>query len=121
MAKAKAKMHEQYYVGVIKRFEVENGDPNYYNALMWYPTRKPGARYVKTIEEAKRVLNYAYKLWNGTKVYDSDGKRIETSEIGNSGLGISIVSTKDDDRRQEIVKHIIQKRMVSDWDTVEEA
>lgn len=111
------KEHTQYFVGVLKRYEAEKGETRYYNALMWYPNRKAGARYVTTEEEARKVLEYAYQLWNGTKTYDSNGKRYEHSKVGM--IGVSIESTRKSDRDHEIVSHVIQRRTVTEWEEVE--
>lgn len=117
------KTHEEYYVGVMKRFEYErNGlKAQYYNARMWYPgVTRINDRYCKTEEEAKAVLNYAYKMWNGVKKYNENGERYETSEAA-PGIGVSLVCTKETDRDQEIIGHVIRKRTVTEWETVEKA
>lgn len=117
-----AKMHEQYFVGVVQKFELEEfqKDGGYRNAMSWYPGRKSLAtRYVKTLEEAKKVLDNAYKTWNGVHVYNEKGERYEISEAA-PGIGVSLVCTKETDDRMRIVKHVIQKRLVTDWENVEE-
>ena len=75
-------------------------------------------RYCKTEAEAKAVLNHAYKMWNGAKKYNEKGERYETSEAA-PGIGVSLVCTKETDKEQEIVGHIIRKRIVTEWETVE--
>ena len=110
-------MKEQYYVGVIQRYRAESGE-GYYNALMWYPDRKPGQRYVNSKEKAERVLEYAYNLWNSKKVYNANGKRYNNHKVGT--LGVSVECTKKTDEQMEIVKHIIKKRMVTEWETLED-
>lgn len=116
--------HEEWYVGVLKRFNQEEYEktgkrPVYYNARMWYPgVNSLQDRYCKTEEEAHRVLNHAYKKWNGMKLYNEKGERYETSEAA-PGIGVSLVCTKETDRDHEIVGHVIRKRIVSDWETVE--
>jgi len=113
---AKKKTHDQYLVKVLQRWEA--ADKKYSNALFWYPDSKPGQRFVTSLEEAQRVLDYALELWNGKKQYDSNGKRVETTEIGSSGLGVSIVSDRDTDFSHEIVDHQILKRTVTEWEEV---
>lgn len=113
---AKAKTHEEWMVGVKQKFD-EDKD-GWTNAVMWYPTKKKWQRFVRTEEEAKKVLNYAYELWNGEKVYNEKGERYETSYAGC--IGITTVSTKKTDEDMRIVKHIIKKRVVTDWELVEE-
>ena len=111
----KQKTHEQWLVTVKQRW-----NDNWFNAIRWYPGNTMAKRYAKSEEEAKAVLDYAYKLWNGKKSYDKDGKRYETSEIGTSGLGMSVEHTRDTDHDMEIVAHRIEKRIVTNWETVEE-
>ena len=113
------KTHEQYFVGVLKKYEADEGETKYYNALCWYPKRTGGARYVTTLDEAKAVLDNAYKLWNRTHTYNSKGERYETSEAA-PGIGVSLVCTPETDERHRIVKHIIKKRIVTEWEIVEE-
>ena len=113
------KMREQWYVAVMQNRDEKEGNGRYYNVCMWDRNRKPGARYYKTREDAQKALDNAYKILNGKKQYDANGRREELVDCVN-GLGISLVADKriDDDLR--IVKHIIQKRMVTDWETIEE-
>lgn len=118
MARAKKKTHDEYYIGVEKRFD----KGRLWNAMMWHPryqNRKLSERYASTLEEAKEVLNYAYKLWNGKKVYDSNGKRYETHTAGM--IGISVEHDVKSDRDQEIVRHVIKKRTVTEWEVVDES
>lgn len=114
------KTHEQYFVGVIKKYQQKEyeADGKYYNAICWYPARKGNARYVGTLEEAKKVLDHAYKMWNGVHVYNEKGERYETNEAA-PGIGVTMVLTKELDDRQRIVKHVIQKRLVTDWETID--
>ena len=74
----------------------------------------------KTEEEAQAVLANAYKKWNSKKVYNADGKRSELVDSIN-GIGVSLVSDKDMDHRMEIIAHKIRKRIVTEWETVEES
>ena len=110
--------HEEYYVGVRQKYYADRGDMRYYNALGWYPGHKPGQRYVRTEDEARRVLNHAYELWNGEKVYDANGKRYETHAAG--ALGVNVEHTRETDDRMKIVAHIIKKRTVTEWETINE-
>lgn len=110
----KEKMHEQYYVGVYQRYSPDK----VYNAIRYYPGNTMSQRYVKTLEEAKKVLNNAYKIWNKEKIYDENGKRYEMQKCGC--IGISIESTKETDHGLEIIKHVIKKRLVTDWEVIEE-
>lgn len=112
------KTHEEYFVGVRMRYEKDEMERKgtWSNALMWYPGRKGNARYVTTEAEARKVLAYAYKLWNGEKAYNEKGERYETSACG--GIGITTVSTKKTDEDMQIVAHIIRKRTVTDWEEV---
>lgn len=109
------KTHEQYYVGVIQKYEADKEEPKYYNALCWYPKRTGGARYVTTLDEAKAVLEHAYKLWNKKHTYNSKGERYERIDEWTS-----IQCTPETDERHRIVKHIIKKRIVTEWEVVEE-
>lgn len=110
--------HEEWFVGVQQKCFYERGEQSWYNAMSWYPDHKAGQRYARTQEEAEKVLDNAYKLWNGEHVYNEKGERYETHEAGM--LGITTVSTKKSDDDMRIVKHIIKKRIVTDWETVEE-
>ena len=114
-------MHEQYFVGVIQKFNQEKYEAagKYHNAICWYPARKGVAMYVRTPDEAKKVLDHAYKKWNGVHIYNEKGERYETQEAA-PGIGVTMVCTKKLDDDMRIVKHIIQKRLVTDWETVEE-
>ena len=87
------------------------------NALGWVKGTKLGQRYVKTKAEAVKVLNNAYQMWNGEKVYDSNGKRYETTQAGC--IGVTTEHTRKTDHDLENVEHIIKKRVVTDWETVE--
>lgn len=113
------KMKEEWFVGVRKKFEEERGETGYYNAIMWYPYRNGNRRYAKSEEEAKAILNYAYRLWNGEKVYGDDGKRYEHTSAGM--FGISIECDKKTDEAQRIVAHVIKRRKVTDWKVTDEA
>lgn len=112
-------MHEQWFAGVIQRYEQEKGTTAYRNVTMWDNNRKPGQRYYPTKEAAQKALNHAYQLWNKKHIYNSKGERYEVQEAA-PGIGISTVHTKETDRDMEIVKHIIQKRYVTKWETEEE-
>lgn len=112
-------MREQWYVGVMFKYEEKEG--MWSNAYKWYKDRPKGASYVKTKEEAKKVLENAYRIWNGEKQYDSNGERREVNEIGASGLGVSVVCTKETDDDMRIVRHMIKRRYVTDWEVMEEA
>ena len=116
----KQKTHEEWYVGALQKYQQDDPEwkDRYYNALLWYPGTRLGMRYVRTEEKAKQVLDYAYKLWNGEKFYNENGERYETQRAGY--LGVATVSTKEDDERMRIVKHIIKKRTVTEWEIVEE-
>ena len=111
------KTHEEWIVVVKQRF-----DDRWRNARMWYPEAKSiNDRYCKTEEEAQKVLANAYKLWNGEKAYNVDGTRSEVTSV-IEGLGsISFISDKKIDHDMEIVAHKIKKRIVTDWETVEES
>lgn len=110
--------HEEWMVAVKQNCDVRRGEDRWWNAVMWYPKSKSGQRYVRTEEEARSVLNYAYERWNGEKIYNEKGERYETSYDG--GIGITLVSTKETDEDMRIVKHKIKKRIVTEWEVVEE-
>ena len=114
------KTHEEYFVGVLKKYDADKGETRFYNARAWYPgVNSITDRYCKTLEEAKRVLAHAYKLWNGVKLYNEKGERYETTEAA-PGIGVSLVCTKETDEDHRIVKHIIRRRVVTEWEVVEE-
>lgn len=121
MSNAKApKTHEEWFVGVRQKFDVERltREKRWFNAIGWH--REYGEnfrRYVKTKEQAIEVLNNAYKLWNGEKIYNAKGERYETQSCGM--IGISTVHTKETDEDMRIVEHIIQKRVVTEWETID--
>ena len=108
--------HEEWIVLVQQRCE-----DRWLNARMWYPGVKSLTdRFCKTEEEAQAVLANAYKKWNGKKVYNADGKRSELVDSVN-GIGVSLVSDREQDHRMEIIAHKIRKRIVTEWETIEEA
>lgn len=113
----KGATHDQYFVGVIFRYEWDKGDRTFRNALAWYPNKSDGARYVRTKEKAKMVLEYVLELWNGPKSYDANGERRETMQAGY--IGIDTVHTKDSDRDLNIVAYTIKHRTVTEWDVLE--
>lgn len=113
----KKEMHEEYLVQIMIRYEEKDG--RWTNAVRYDPNSKAGQRYVKTEAEAKAVLDRAYQMRNGAKVYDSNGERITTHSAGM--IGVNMVHTKESDKAHEIVKHRIRKRLVTDWELVEEA
>ena len=111
---SKVKTHEQWEVAVQKKcFGNE-----WCNAVMWYSKAKAGQRYVKTEAEAREVLNEAYELWNGKKFYNENGERYETQQVGL--IGISTVHTRKTDEEHMITKHRLRKRIVTEWEIVEE-
>ena len=110
--------HEEWFVGVQQKYWYEKGEHKWTNAVMWYPEHKRGQRYVRTKEEAEKVLDNAYKLWNGEHIYNEKGERYETHEAGM--IGVTTVNTRESDDDLRIVKHIIQKRIVTEWETIEE-
>ena len=110
----KAKTHEEWLVQIQQRYWVEHGETTWRNAYGYYADR---GRYASSKEEAKRVLDHAYQIFNGKKIYNSKGERYETHKAGM--IGISTVSTKETDRNLEIVNHRIQKRIVTEWEEVE--
>ena len=112
------KMHEEYPVQIMIRYEEKDG--RWTNAVRYDPiyNSKAGQRYVKTEAEAKAVLDRAYQMRNGKKFYNENGERITTQSAGM--IGVSMVHTKESDKAHEIVKHRIRKRLVTDWEIVEE-
>ena len=112
----KQEMHEEYLVQVMHRYSVKEG--HWSNAIRYMPDNKINQRYAESEEQAKAVLDNAYKKWNGQKVYDANGERRTTQAAGMIGVGV--VHTKETDKDLEIVKHRIRKRLVSDWELVEE-
>ena len=115
---SKQKTHEEWFVGVRVQYRVESGDNAYLNAYCWYPGYKPGDRYVRTEDEARRVLDYAYRLRNGERFYDADGKRYEHHAAGTLGIGVEC--TRETDAALKIVGHIIKKRIVTEWEVVDD-
>lgn len=102
--------HEEWLVQVQKRF---SGD-KWWNAKSWYPGTKLGDRYCATEAEAKMVLNHALRVWNGKKQYGADGKRYERQDEF-----VTVACDRRTDRDQEIVKWRIRKRIVTDWEMVD--
>ena len=110
------KTHEEWIVLVRQRCDADR----WMNARMWYPGVKSiNDRYCGTEEEAQKVLANAYRKWNGVKVYNADGKRSELVDCIN-GIGVSLVSDKKQDYRMQIIAHKIRKRVVTEWETIEE-
>ena len=113
----KKNTHEEWIVLVQMRCQEKEN--KWWNARMWYPwVTNANDRYCKTRQEAFNVLDHAYKKWNGSRVYDINGKRHEQMDIGG-GFGATLVSDKKMDHDMEIVRHKIRKRIVTDWETVE--
>lgn len=111
------KTHEEWLVLVKQNFRKDSKKP-WYCAKLWYPSCKGlNDFYCSSEKEARKVLDHAYELWNGTKVYDSNGKRYETSPAGY--LSVSVEHTKETDKDLMIVEHQIRKRIVSNWEIVE--
>ena len=111
-------MKEQWFAGVIQKHDADEGETIYRNVVMWDNSRKPGNRYYKTREDAQKALDHAYEIWNGEKHYRADGTREEVVDVVN-GMGVSLISDRKTDEDMKIVTHIIQKRMVTEWETVE--
>lgn len=113
------KTHEEWFVGVRFKYEADEmkEEGKWKNAIMWYPPLE-GKRYASTKEEAHRILDYVYRMWNGEKAYNEKGERYETNSCG--GIGITTVSTKKTDDNLRIVSHILRKRRVTDWEVIEE-
>mgnify|MGYP006958159049 CR=1 FL=1 len=109
------KLHEQWFVGVKHRYNVEKGLDAFRNAIQYMPNRKSGVNYCKTEEEAKKVLANALEKFNGKKQYDKDGKWRERMD-----RWIEIVSDKKSDEDLMIVSWVIRKRMVTDWEDIDE-
>lgn len=121
MAKQTVKTHEEWTVGIRKRFQDKYNEEGYYDALAYCPWMegvKVKSRYAKSEEEARRALDYVYQLFNGEKLYDRNGKRYEHQNAGH--IGISIECTKETDADQMIVAHYIKKRIVTEWEVIEE-
>ena len=112
-------MKEQWFAGVLQKYEADKGTTNYRNVIMWDNNRKPGNRYYPTRKDAEKALAHAYEIWNGVKQYRADGTREKLVDAVN-GIGVSMVIDRRTDESMRIVKHIIQKRMVTEWETVEE-
>ena len=110
--------HEQYLVGVLQKYKAENGKEHYMNAAIWDKNARPGQRYYRNEAAAREALKNAYKLWNGAKCYDANGKRIEQTDTIN-GIGIALVTDKKHDDDMRIVKHYIKKRIVTEWEQIE--
>lgn len=110
--------HEEWYVGIVQKMDADKGDMRWKNAKSWYPGNKLGDRYCKSEAEARKVLDYAYTLFNGTHCYNAKGERYETDEVAR-GVRVGTVFTKEDDIALSIVRHRIQKRVVTDWEIVE--
>lgn len=112
-------MKEQWYAGVIKKYDADKGETRWTSVSAWDNNKKLGDKFYPTREAAEKALDHAYALWNGVHVYNSKGERYETTEAA-PGIGVSLVCTKETDEQHRIVKHIIRKRYVSEWETVEE-
>lgn len=112
--------HEEWFVGVLQQNDIDEGQTKYRNAIMWMPGRKAGdPRYCKTKDEAKEVLANALKIWNSKKSYDADGKRREVQR-GIAPFGVTMILDRDMDERLRIVKYVIKKRIVTDWEIEEQ-
>lgn len=113
----KQRTHEEYFIGIRHRDNCEElkARKAWQNAMNYYPGHK--STFAKTEQEARDVLAYAYKLWNGEKAYDAEGKRYETSAVGP--FGVTMVSDKKIDDDLRIVEHVIRKRIVTDWEVIE--
>lgn len=107
--------HEEWFVGVKKAYQFKyDKQQRWMNAMCWFYDKK---RYADSEEEAKAILNKAYEMWNGEKIYNEKGERYETEKAGL--VGVTTVSTRETDEHQKIVEHIIKKRIVTDWEIVE--
>ena len=109
--------HEEWLVQVKQRYWEEHGGDKWRNAMMWYGDGN--RRYAKTAEEAKQVLDHAYVLFNGEKIYDADGKRYDTHPAGM--LSVAVESTRESDKDLEIVASRVMKRIVTDWEEIKKA
>lgn len=87
------------------------------NAVYMYSDGK--RRFARTEVEARAALGKALEDWNGEKSYNEKGERYETNGIGG-GLAATLVCTKDTDKALRIVKWEIKKRIVTDWELVDE-
>lgn len=109
-------MKKQYLLKVQFADGVEGG--------IWYIGAKldslaqPGQRFYNTLSEAKSALNRLSQRFNKERVYNSDGTRRETVEIGG-GFGADIIIDKKSDEANRIVNWSIQVREVSPWEVVE--
>lgn len=114
------KTHEEWFVGVRFKYEADEMKRRgkWSNAIQWYPSAMSGQRYATSKEQAKKILEWAYRHWNGEKTYNEKGERYETNACG--GIGITMVSTKKTDDDLRIVSHILRKRRVTDWEVIEE-
>ena len=110
--------HEEWFVGVQQKCFLERDETKWSNAAMWCESIGLSKRYASSEEEAMKVLNHALELWNGVKIYDSDGKRRECYDVGG-GIGVAIVSTEKQDDDMRIVRYIIKKREVTDWEVID--
>ena len=117
----KAKTHEEWFVGFRQKYKEKKGEKGWTIAKAYYPGQKSiHDQYCSSEEEARKVLDYVYMKFNGVHTYNAKGERYETSEAA-PGIGVSVVITKQDDDDFRIVKHIIRKRIVTEWEVVESA
>ena len=112
------KQNEEWMVAIRHRCDKERHGDNarWANAMMYY-SHSLSRRYAKSEAEARAALNHAYEIFNGVKLYDSNGKRYEYQQAGM--IGVSLECDKKIDHDMEIVEHMIKKRIVTDWETVE--
>ena len=109
---------EEWIVMVVQNWDKDDPHP-WRNAKMWYPgVQSLSDRYCSTEAEARNVLEYALKKWNGKKQYGKDGKRYETTEAA-PGICVTVVIDPQTDDDMQIIKYMIRKRIVTDWETVE--
>ena len=109
-----AEMKKEYAVMAQQKFQqAENKWTNVRAYLEGF-----GKRFYGSEKEAKAGLNDYVSMWNKEYVYDSNGKRIETSTCG--GIGVDFVASKKLDDDMRVVAWKIKVRDVTPWEDLEE-
>ena len=109
-------MKKQYLLKIMFAMDADEG--RWSSGAFYDPTAKSGQRFYETEEQAKAALNRLMVKFNSERVYDANGNRIETADLGN-GLGADMVIDKRIDDMNRIVKWSIQVREVTPWEIVE--
>lgn len=109
-------MKKQYLLKIM--FAMDASENRWSSGAFYDHNAKSGQRVYESAEQAKAALNRLMERFNSERVYDANGNRIETTDLG-SGLGADVVIDKRIDDMNRIVKWSIQVREVTPWEIVE--